>query len=229
MIGSLSKTEILAHAGLFIRNFGYKVFSALRAGRAARIAVVDSQDAGRVPCADRTVEQFVNRCVNLTMRAARSIEKLGRLYAGDTASRRFFLTLANDEWKHADMLELTLLLTGSTERMQAVAKNCRNDLPAIGEVLHGVEAALTDDLTLEEALSQVVRIEATELNRVFSSVLTAADSELIALLPAFRGAIRRHVDYICREMPALDANRATRRRPVDGGLTRPSCRRTPVI
>ena len=101
------------------------------------------------------------------------------------------------------MLELALLLAAPTENLLGVVKAFRNDLPEIGGVLQEIESSVAGDLDLPAALSHVVRIEATELNRVFSSLLTAADVEFLAALPALRGAIRRHVNYICREMPAL--------------------------
>lgn len=204
MTRAIRRTEILTHPAIAIRCLGWHAFWQIARADGRQTFASVLQEAGFAPCDDRVIGQFIARSMKLELRAMQIYEALARVYSSIPRGHEFFATLASHGQRHAEMLEAASMLIVSRERMEKLAKGWHLALPKIGEVLHGVESSLPSLDRFEDALDLVMRIEASDLNRLFSSILTATGSEFVATMPAFRNALRDHVDYLCQELPSLD-------------------------
>ena len=79
----------------------------------------------------------------------------------------------------------------------------------LGLFIWSVRSGQMDDLEesldalddLGDALRLVIRVEGSEINQVFRSVVSATDSEFVRSLEAFRSAEAKHIAYACERIP----------------------------
>jgi hypothetical protein len=67
-----------------------------------------------------------------------------------------------------------------------------------------VEASVEGLERFTDALRLVIRIEGSEINQVFGSVVAATDSIFVRSLQAFHTAEAKHIEYIARQIPELE-------------------------
>ena len=66
-----------------------------------------------------------------------------------------------------------------------------------------LEDSLDDLDQLVDALRLVIRLEGSEINHVFRSVISATDSEFVRIVEAFRTAETKHIAYACDQISKL--------------------------
>jgi hypothetical protein len=57
---------------------------------------------------------------------------------------------------------------------------------------------------LSDALRLVVRLESSEINRVYSGVVAASDSDFVRAMRVFHDAGRKHIEYISRRISEME-------------------------
>ncbi len=206
MIGVIRKRDILSHPITTIRCFGWWVFwRCLFAGRNQTFLSVLTQTRAFEPPIQPVVG-FIARCVGLERQLMKVYESLSRQYAGNERAWDFFDHLAQQEKDHADLLELCRV-AASRGRWQQRGSDCwREAVQETEEQLKEAEAFLGERRSLSEALTLVLEVESSPINRLFAGVVEATDPRLGQKFQAFRNAIKDHLGYICERVPVLDPN-----------------------
>jgi rubrerythrin len=221
MVGVIRKRDILAHPVVTIRCFGLPVFlRVLIAGRRQTfLSLLCETGVLRPPTVE--VPALIGRCVELELRAQRIYDTLAQRFADRDPVQRFFQTLAEQERSHGELLELCRETAGRTGWLEEQFEPWRDAVPRLERQMDGAEASLERLDALVDALRLVIRIEASEINDVFGSVVAATDSEFVRNLEAFQTAGATHLSYISdrirRYEPGLAAECQRLRAPSSSG------------
>lgn len=208
MEGVICKRDILAHPIVTIRSFGWKVFCrALLAGpRKTFLSLL--MDAGSLRPATSELSTLIHRCVTCELRAMRVYQTLAERFAAPPPVHELFATLARHEQEHADLLEVC--------RREAMREAANNNLdswqaavPRVEQRLDEVETSLDSVCQIDEALHVVLRIESSEINRVFSGVVAGSESGFVRALNVFRVTGERHIAHISKCLTDLQPSLKT--------------------
>lgn len=204
MVGAINKRDILAHPIITIRCFGWRVFvRALFARRETTFLTVLAEAEVLQPAADE-VADFVARCVELELQASRIYTVLAKRFTGDTEVCEYFIQLARQEESHAELLELCRVAAARQRWNDEPVQPWRSVVPQLERRMREAEISVDDISSLRSALQLVIDIESSEINDVFSSVVSAAESDFVRGLRVFRETETRHLDFICRGISRLD-------------------------
>jgi rubrerythrin len=204
MVGAIRKRDILVHPFVTVQCFGWRVFyRALMAGRDQTFLSLLA-DSGAMPVSTELMPHFVDRCVDLELKAKQIYEELARRFADRQGSAAFFDSLARQEQGHAELLQLcqAAAVRGQWKEDRFVA--WRDAVPRLEQQMQSAERAADDAADLRDALRLVIRIESSEINTVFRGIVTATESDFVKRLQAFQTAGANHVNFIRREIPKLD-------------------------
>ncbi|MCU0959169.1 MAG: hypothetical protein MUF48_03615 [Pirellulaceae bacterium] len=204
MVGAINKRDILAHPIVTIRCFGWRVFlRALFARRDTTFLAVLAESEVLQPAADE-VADFVARCVELELQASRIYTVLAKRFTGEPAVQDFFADLARQEESHAQLLELCRAAAARQRWDDGPVRPWQAVVPQLERRMREAAISVDDITSLRTALQLVIDIESSEINDVFSSVVSAADSDFVRGLRVFRETEQRHLDFICRGIARLD-------------------------
>jgi rubrerythrin len=209
MVGVIRKRDILAHPIVTVRSFGWPVlFRALLARRNQTfLSLLVQAHALRPPTIQ--VPELLDRCIDLELSARRIYEKLAGVFSDREAVRRFFETLAEQELGHAELLGLCREAAGRQGWLEEQFAPWRNAVPRLTQQMASEEACLRDLDSLTDALRLVIRVEGSEINQVFDSVVAATDSDFVRTLRAFHTAETEHLAYIADQIPELEPRLAS--------------------
>ena len=204
MIGAICRQDILSHPVVTIRCFGWEVFfKALLAGQHQTfLSLLTETPVLRIPSAK--VPALVERCIGLELRVARIYESLTRRFGQPDSVKTFFATLASQEKDHAELLGLC---RAAARRGEWDAKHFdpwRDAVPALEEQLREAESRAESLDRLSDALQLVIQLEASEINRVYSGIVAASDSEFVRTMRVFHDAGREHISYISKCISEMD-------------------------
>ena len=204
MLGAIRKRDILAHPVVTIDSFGWHVFfRAVIAGRNQTfLALLAETGAMQAPTV--SVPELVERCVQLELRAKQIYERLTARFADRESAAEFFRKLARQEHAHAELLKLCQAAASGGRWEEEQFAPCRSAVPRLEREMDAAVDSADSVADLSAALQLVVRIESSELNRVFKGVVDATDSKFVRRLRAFQTAGARHIDYIQKEITRLD-------------------------
>jgi rubrerythrin len=204
MIGAICRQDILSHPLITIRCFGWEVFfKALLAGRHQTfLSLLAETPALRVP--PQKAPELVERCIGLELRAARIYESLARRFAQPGSVKGFFATLARQEKEHAELLDICRAAAGRGEWEAKHFDPWRDAVPALEEQMREAESRAESLDRLSDALRLVIQLESSEINRVYSEIMAASESDFVKRLRVFDGAGRKHIAYIVRCIPEMD-------------------------
>jgi rubrerythrin len=204
MVGVIRRRDIIAHPVVTIRCFGWPVFlSALAAGRKRTfLSVLGETD----PLRPKTIEVpgLLGDCVELELRAQRIYELLAERHHEKEPVRQFFATLAQQESTHAELLELCRTIAGREGWMDEYFAPWRAAVPRLDALMDEAEASVEDMDSVADALRLVIRVEGSEINQVFESVVAATDSDFVRNLQAFQSAEETHISYITDRIPEFE-------------------------
>lgn len=204
MIGAICRQDILSHPVITIRCFGWQVFfKALLAGqRQTFLSLLTETPVLQAP--PQKVPELVERCIGLELRAARVYESLARRFGQLDSAEAFFATLARQEKDHAELLGLC---RAAARRGEWDAKHFdpwRDAVPALEEQLREAESRAESLDRLSDALRLVIQLEASEINRVYSGIVAASDSDFVRTMRVFCDAGREHISYVSRCISEMD-------------------------
>jgi len=204
MVGAICKWEVLSHPVVTIQCFGWAVFfRAVFAGRNQTFLSLLSR-AGAFEQPMKPAPEFIGRCIELERRVMRLYASLSQRFARDELAREFFRYLASQEEDHAGMLELCRVAAGRGRFRETCLHRWSETVPETERALNEAEIILNHHHSLAEALRLAIKIESSQINRLFTGVVEATDPRLIRKLTAFRNAVRDHLGYLCERVPVLD-------------------------
>ena len=203
MLGTICKRDIVLHPVVTIRSFGLRVFFRALVARSDQTFLSLLVEADLLKPAPVSVPELVGRCFELEVEAMRIYESLAGRFAHPEAAGEFFRTLARQENDHAELLGLCRAAAQGRWDPRHLDP-WRDALPRLERQMRESESALESLSCLGDALRLVIRIESSEINRVFLGVVCASDSDFVRKLSAFWTAAEDHLAYIARHIPRLE-------------------------
>ena len=204
MIGAICRQDILSHPVITVRCFGWQVFfKAMLAGQHQTFLSLLAETPV-LQASPQKVPELVERCIGLELRAARIYASLARRFGDLDSVERFFTTLARQEEHHAELLGLC---RAAAARGQWDAKHFdpwRDAVPGLEEQMREAESRAESLERLSDALRLVIQLEASEINRVYSGIVAASDSDFVRTMRVFHDAGREHIEYISQCIPEMD-------------------------
>jgi rubrerythrin len=221
MIGAICRQDILAHPVITVRCFGWGVFfRSLVAGEHQTFLSLLAE-ARPLRLAPEKFPELVNRCIELESCAERIYASLARRFDPSDSVAGFFTTLAQQEKHHAELLDLCRAATGREEWNEKEFGAWGDALPGLQEQMREAESRAESLDSLSEALRLVIQIESSEVNRVFSGIMAASDSEFVRTLRVFQEAALDHIAYICERVSEMDPGLRDACRELRDGGARP--------
>ena len=208
MKGVICKRHVLAHPVTTIQSFGWTVFfRTLAAGPDRTFLSIVAPTLHRTP-APASVSSFIENCVALEVRAGEVYRQLGRQFEASPPLSGFFDSLARQEQGHAELLELCRGLAGESEWREEEVSQWRDKVPVLEKRMADIEKNLVNMVDTTDVLHLVIEIEGSEINQMFRGVVAATNNEFVRTFKAFQNAEKEHLNYICREIPLLEAELA---------------------
>ncbi len=205
MIGAIRTRDILAHPVTTVRCFGWRVFirSLLGGRRQTFLSLIGNELVG-LGDASTDFERLIGRCVALERDAEEVYRALAERFGLETPGGSFFLLLADQEHAHAQLLEICALAARRTLLPPEALAPLDDAVGRAQRCLRLQRSAAEAVEQLDDALKVVLRIETSEINRLFAGVVASTESRFVERLAVFQEAGRRHVGFICREIERLD-------------------------
>jgi len=205
MIGAICRQDILTHPVITIRCFGWNVFfRSLVAGKHQTfLSLLAETDA--LGLAPGKLPQLVDRCIGLELCAHRIYESLARRFEQLDVVEGFFTTLASQEKGHAELLELCRAATARREWSEEHFDDWRDAVSGLQKQMQEAESRASSLDSLSESLRLVIQIESSEINRIYSGIMEASESEFVRRLRSFHEAGLEHIEYICERVPEMDS------------------------
>jgi rubrerythrin len=204
MIGAICRQDILTHPVITVRCFGWKVFfKALVAGQHQTFLSLLAEMNALHPAPEKLPE-LVDRCIGLELCAERIYESLARRFDQLDSVKGFFAMLAHQENGHAELLDLCRTATGREEWDGKHFDTWQDAVPGLQEQLQEAESRANSLDSLSDALRLVIQIESSEINRIYSGIMAASDSEFVRTMRVFPEAGLEHISYICECVPEMD-------------------------
>jgi rubrerythrin len=204
MLGAIRKRDILAHPLVTIHSFGWGVFlKALTAGRQDTfLSLLARTRAFRPPTIE--IPEALARCVDLESRAGRIYASLASRFLDPEPVREFFATLSHQEQEHFEMLSLCRELGSREGWLEESFTPWREAVPRLERQMGEAEDLAKRIDSVAAALRLVIRIESSEINRVFAGAVAATDSSFVRNLQVFQIAGATHLTYICDQIPKFE-------------------------
>jgi len=203
MVGVIRRRDIIAHPIVTVRCFGWPVLlRTLLASRKQTFLSLLCESGALAPPAFE-VPEVIGDCVALERRAQRIYEQLAQRFADRKPVGRFFATLAEQESTHAELLELCRTIASREGWMEEYFAPWRAAIPRLKREMGEAESAVETLASLEDTLRLVIRVESSEINDVFESVVAATDSDFVRHLDAFQAAESDHMGFIVDRISEL--------------------------
>jgi len=204
VLGAIRRRDILAHPLVTIHSFGWPVFiRALMAGRRHTFLSILAQTRPFRPPESGSPE-ILGRCVELEQRAQRIYARLAQRFADRDAVRRFFETLSEQEAEHAELLQICRELGAREGWLEAHVARWSEAVPGLLEQMEEAERAVAELASVADALRLVLRLEGSEINRVFAGAVETTDSPFVRSLQAFHVAGARHLAYVREQIAEIE-------------------------
>jgi len=201
MIGAICKWDVLRHPLVTIRSFGWRVFfRCLIAGRKRTFLSLLTEVGTFSP--PETVK-LVRQCVELELRLMRFYRSLAT-QSERLEPRRFFQALARQEESHAELLELCHLSTPQKGWKRSRLQTWQAAISRIVTEVEQAERELPLRAPLTDVLRLVLRLESSEINRLFATIIEATEADFVRTIAAFRAVGNRHIGYLCRHIIFLE-------------------------
>jgi hypothetical protein len=204
MQGIIKIWDVIAHPLLIIQTFGVGfLWRAILADRDQTfLGLVEKQGASAIPSA--ATPDVVERCIDLELCAQGIYESLARRFPDRHDVAAFFRGLAEQEHEHAEALDLCRTLAQRDGWHEELLALWRDIIPTLESRMHAARARSDDIRDVRDALSHVIDIESSEINRAYLAIISASRSPFMQKFEAFTRASSRHIDYIVKTIPAID-------------------------
>jgi hypothetical protein len=204
MLGTIRKLEVLSHPRVTIKCFGWGAFFRALFSRRDQTFLSLLSQAGVFQQSQVPTSEFIDRCITLETRAMWIYQSLALRLAQTGPAQEFFSRLAQQENAHARLLELCRVAASRGGWNEQGLQRWRQSLPAAERLLNDAEASLREDLSLVDSFRLVIRMESSQINGLFTSIVEATDPRLPKAFTAFRTAVRDHLEYIRQRIPVLE-------------------------
>jgi rubrerythrin len=179
-----------------VRCFGWSVLIRTLLASRRRTFLSLLLESGALTPPRFEVPELIGDCVGLERRAQRIYERLAVQFTDRAPVRRFLILLAEQESTHAELLELCEAIAKREGWMERHFARWRAAIPRLKRQMESAEDGIESRGSLDEALCLVLRIESSEINDIFASVVAATDSEFVRRLEAFQEAEAAHMAFI---------------------------------
>ena len=197
MTGVICKREVCAHPIVTIRCFGLKIFLyVLFAGSNQTFLDLVVRHSNLAP-PQVNVTRLIGRCIKLEHRANRLYNCLKLRLQHHIDISTFLSNLSDQELEHAELLEVCQKLADKKHWHYARFNQWKKSLPGLEQDMEKAEQQSKLIKTDREALKLVLLIESSEINSIFSGIISATDSSFVRSLNIFQQAEQKHIDYIC--------------------------------
>jgi len=204
MVGVIQKRHILAHPFLTIRCFGVVLFfRALWAGPGVTFLSLLKQERSPTTRAATALE-ILDRCAAAERQSQRIYETLATRFKNQPEVRSFLEQLAREEEQHGEMVELCRQIAADQEWPAESLARWRKAIPVVERDLAQARASVKRINSVAEAMRLVMRVESSEINRIFSNVVTITPSPFVAHLGAFQQATVGHLGFIAKRIAELE-------------------------
>jgi hypothetical protein len=203
MIGAIRVWDVLFHPVVTIRCFGWKIFwQALQASpNCTFLSLLTERSVfgGQ----DSEISDVLRQCINLELRAKQIYVRLADTAAESRSLAQFFVTLAQQEQNHADLLELCSAASRHAGWRLHDLPVWRKELARLDQELHEAEVTASSVCDVNDAMRLVVKLESSEINRVFEGVIGASNSAFVKSLQPFHCAMQLHMNYLVTRVSEL--------------------------
>ncbi len=204
MVGVIRKRDIISHPLVTVQCFGWRVFfKALLAGQDQTFLSLLT-DSGTFQSQKSQIPEYVESCIQLELRAKRLYWHLARKFSQASVVRIFFTTLARQEQEHADLLQLCREAAGRGQWIARYFEPYAKKMSQLENGMQETESRLERLRTIADALRLVIRIESSEVNDVFQSIVSASDSKFVRSFGLFHTSIGKHLHYINSNILKID-------------------------
>ncbi len=206
MVGVITGWDILAHPVVTIRCFGWQAFFKAIAPWQNESFFSLLRPAAFPRPATSSVPTILDRCIGLELRAKRIYTALAKALYDQGLAGPFFAGLAEQEQRHADLLELCRAAAVRKGWKANIFNPWQDYLPRLEQQMDAAEAAVYETDSVDAALRLVLQIESSEINLVFHAALAATDAAFVKKLRPFQKAMEAHMAYIVERLPQLSPN-----------------------
>lgn len=203
MVGVITGWDILGHPVSTIQCFGWRVFFRAVLPRREQTFLGLLQDAGFFREAGLQVSSILERCIALEIRAKRIYEVFAKAFVNQGLVGAFFGGMAEQEQYHADLLQICRSASLRGGWQANLFNPWQEYLPRLEQQMEVVEADVRQIDSVDDALRLTIRIESSEVNKVFHAALAASDAAFVKKLRPFREAMEAHMTYIVERIPQL--------------------------
>lgn len=204
MIGAIRRRDLISHPFVTVRCYGWRVFvRSLTSGRNQTFLSLLAETGYFQPSAI-TVPELVGRCVDLEKKAKNIYERLAGRFPARPPVSQFFEALARQERAHAELLDLCRSAASRESWLEEHFAPWRDSVPRLERQMDDIKSNSESVDGVLDALRLVIRLESTELNRVFRGVVAATGSDFVRKVRAFQTAGARHITFICEEIATLE-------------------------
>jgi hypothetical protein len=200
MVGVIRTLDILAHPIVTIRCVGWPVFfRAVFTGQQKTFLSLLSEVCAPIS----NVPTFLERCIDLELRAKRIYKALANAFSDYELMEPFFTDLAVQEQYHADLLGIARAGSMRGGWKANLFNPWQDYLPCLEQQMEAAEFAVYSIDSVEAALQLVIQIESSQINQVFYAALAATDAAFVKNLKPFRETMEAHMSYIVERLPEL--------------------------
>lgn len=203
MIGAIRVWDVLFHPVVTIRCFGWKTFwQALWAGpKCTFLSLLTERSlfGGQ----DSEIAAILRQCIDLELRAKQIYVTLADTSAESRSLSQFFVSLAQQEQNHADLLELCAAASRHAGWRLRDLPIWRKELVRLDQEMREAEVTASSVSDVNDAMRLVVKLESSEINGVFQGVIGASNSAFVKSLQPFHCAMQLHMNYIVTRVSEL--------------------------
>jgi hypothetical protein len=210
MVGVITGRDILSHPVTTIRCFGWRVFLRAIAPGQSKPLLRLLQENGSWDSACSDGAATIKQCVGLELRAKRIYAALAETFRSDKSTTAFFAGLADQEQRHADLLQICSAAAARGHGMADVFGPWQDCITRLERQMDAFAASVPEVRTIDAAFQLVLRIESSEINDIFRTAVAAMPADSVKKLKPFRNATEDHLTYIWNGL--TDRSRSSGRR-----------------
>lgn len=208
MTGAITVYDLLAHPAITIGSFGWRLYvRALFSAHDETFLSLLCRTGAFGPAGDETARAclppVLERCAHLEYGVMRIYDRLAHRFSDTPAVNILFAHLAEQEREHGELLEICARAVEPGAWQEGLLERLGECLEPIEAKIAEVRRSLGEVHTVDDALRLIVQLESSEVNRIFEEIVTSAESPFVKKLQPFRRSVRRHIVFICRQVPRI--------------------------
>ena len=201
MIGAIRKSDIFSHWIVTWRCFGWRVlFHSLFSSRQETFLSLLAHDVFQ-PQTESKPAQNIAQCVQLELTAQRIYTLLAKRFEQDKALCAFFKAIGRQEAQHGELLKICKTLANLGNWDQSLFSLWEKKIQTAETQMKNFESKSKKIDSPLASLQLVLAIESSEINPLFTAVVTATTSKFVQSINAYQSATQKHIKYISKRIP----------------------------